>query len=348
MTRIAAALALLAACASLASARDPEWGGLGAVAASPDGKLVACGGENRVLYVLDAATRDVRHRIWIQARVGALAFSKDGSRLCLEDDDEVLRIFDTATWKEVTRVADAGDCSFAPAADLVAAVTASGKEKGVRFLSMTDGMEKGKVVVEGRISGVGLDASGTKLAVLSEPAEDKAEPKADRGTMPKELKGAAKKEWEQKNDGMTATLRWFEAPSGKAAGEAKTFYSARGRVAVRRAGEFTFVLNYEDVCARISAKGEVTIFECTGSYNYGRGFSADGAFAINGGLRHGAVTTLDGGTGVKFEVDRLPGWPEYWAGFCSSSEGGFWGVTSASRLAKFTKDGKVEWVGPVY
>lgn len=346
MPRFAAVLALVAACASLSSARDPEWGGHGAVAASPDGKTVVCGGEHRVLYVMDTVTHEVRHRIWIQARVGALAFSKDGSRLCLEDDEEVLHIFDSSNWKEVVKVPDAGDCAFAPAADMLVAISA--KEKGIRFLSMTDGSEKGKTAVDGRIASVGIDEAGTKVAVLMEAVEEKSEPKAEYAAIPKELKGAARKEWIQKNDAQAATVRWFEAPSGKAAGEAKTFFSARGKAAVKQAGEFAWVTTYDDVCARISGKGEVTIFEVTGSYNYGRGWSADGKLAIGGGLRHGAVVTLDGGTGVKFELDRLPGWPEYWATFAPAADGGFWGVTSASRVAKIGKDGKIEWCGPVY
>ena len=90
------------------------------------------------------------------------------------------------------------------------------------------------------------------------------------------------------------------------------------------------------------------IFEVTTSYNYGRGWSADGKLAIGGGLRSGAVCTLDGGTAVKFEVDRLPGWPEYWGAFCPAADGGFWGVTSACRLVKISKEGKVESTGPVF
>ena len=114
------------------------------------------------------------------------------------------------------------------------------------------------------------------------------------------------------------------------------------------AGDFAWIVPYDDVCARITPKGDVTIFEVTTSYNYGRGWSADGKLAIGGGLRSGAICTLDGGTAVKFEADRLPGWPEYWAGFTTAADGGFWGVTSACRLVKLTKDGKVESTDPVY
>lgn len=346
MRRMLAIAALLSLLALPVAAHDPEWSGHGAVAASPDGKTVACGGEHRVLYIVDATTLKTTNRIWMQARVGALAFSKDGTRLCLEDDDEVLHIFDTSSWKELSKVPDAAECAFAPAADLC--VSISEKTKSIRFLSMTDGSEKGKVAIEGQIGAVGIEANGGKVAVLMQPTEDKSEPKVEYGAIPKDLKGVAKKEFIQKNDGMSASVKWFEVPSGSPAGETKTFYSSRARASLCVAGEMVYAMNYEDVCARISTKGEVQIFEVTTSYNYGRGWSADGKLAIGGGLRSGAICTLDGGTAVKFEVDRLPGWPEYWAGFCPASDGGFWGVTSASRLVKISKDGKIESAGPVF
>jgi len=40
------------------------------VAVSADGKQVAVGGQNRVLYLLDAGTLEVKRRLWLGARVG--------------------------------------------------------------------------------------------------------------------------------------------------------------------------------------------------------------------------------------------------------------------------------------
>lgn len=343
-TALAAAFVLFAA---LAQARDPEWGGLGAVAVSPDGKTICVGGDNRVLYVVAAGSHEVQQRIWVRARVGALAFNKDGSRLLLEDDDEVLHFFDTSNWKELSTVPDAADCSFAPGADLLAAV-GSRPKPCIRFLSMTDGSEKGKAELAARPLCVGLDATGTKAAALTEiNAKESEEKKLESAAMPKDLKGAARKDWTQRNDGKTSTLSWFEAPTGKAGATSKVFYSAYGRLHMFLAGGAAHVVTYDDACVRLTEAGEGTIFEVTGSYNYGRASSPDGKTVVGGGLRSGAIGAPGGAT-AKFEVDSLPGWPEYYAGFAFAPDGTCYGVTSASRLVRITKDGKVEAAVPIF
>ena len=58
-------------------------GGLEAVAVTADVKLVAVGGQNRVVYLLDASSLEVKKRFYVGARVGNLAFSKDGKRLAV-------------------------------------------------------------------------------------------------------------------------------------------------------------------------------------------------------------------------------------------------------------------------
>ncbi|NUN49114.1 MAG: hypothetical protein HUU15_09840 [Candidatus Brocadiae bacterium] len=340
------ALALTFALAGLASARDPEWGGLGAVAVSPDGKTVVTGGASRVLYVLDAASMDVKSRIWIRARVGGLVFSRDGSRLFLEDDEETVHVYETAGWTETLTVADCGEIQAAPEGDLLVAI-GSRPKPSVRFLSLSDGSDRGRVEVEGRIALVGIDPAGKTAFVLHDPAADAAEPKADRAAMPKDLKRAGQAEWQQRNDGQMATIRWIDVAGLKATGDAKLWYTARsGAHAFVRDGVAT-VVTYEDLCARITAKGEVSTFEVTGSYNYGRGSSGDRTWIAGGGLRHGALLGPDGAA-RKFEVDALPGWPEYWGGFTFGPDGTCWGVTSAFRLVRISKDGKVEKTVPVF
>src|SRR5262245_36220436 len=74
-------------------------GGLEAIAVSPDGKRLAAGGQNRVVYLLDADTLEVQKRIWLGARVGRLAFTTDGKRLLVEDDADTLHLLDSTTGK---------------------------------------------------------------------------------------------------------------------------------------------------------------------------------------------------------------------------------------------------------
>ncbi len=106
MKHLAWLLPLVAATlfATSSLAKDPDWSGLGAVAVSPDGKTVVVGGQNRVLYVVDAETFEVKKRIWTRARVGALEFSKDGSTLVLEDDAEETHLFDGKTFEHRKRL----------------------------------------------------------------------------------------------------------------------------------------------------------------------------------------------------------------------------------------------------
>ena len=70
---LASAIAFTIAFAAVSLARDPSWGGLAGLAVSPDGKTIVTGGQNRVIYVLDAATLEVKQRVWAGARVGVAA-----------------------------------------------------------------------------------------------------------------------------------------------------------------------------------------------------------------------------------------------------------------------------------
>jgi hypothetical protein len=49
-----------------------------------------------------------------------------------------------------------------------------------------------------------------------------------------------------------------------------------------------------------------------------------------------------------FEIDRLPGWPEYYKGFGFGPDGTVYGVTTAYRLVRINKNGEAEKVVPVY
>jgi hypothetical protein len=53
--------------ASLSRGGVTGQGGLEAVAVSPGNKIVAVGGQNRVIYLVDGATLTVKKRLWIGA-----------------------------------------------------------------------------------------------------------------------------------------------------------------------------------------------------------------------------------------------------------------------------------------
>ena len=102
--------AILAAGVALPAPPSPSRGGvtgrggLDAVAVSADGKWIAVGGQNRVVYLLDADTLEVKKRIHLGARIGGLAFSRDGTRLVIEDETDTLHLMDTATAKVVAKL----------------------------------------------------------------------------------------------------------------------------------------------------------------------------------------------------------------------------------------------------
>lgn len=331
-----------------ADAVDPSWGGHAAVAVSPDGSLIAVGGTNRTLYVLDGSNYEVKKRIWLGPRIGEACFNGDGSTLVVEDDEEALHFFDTKTWKVKTTVSKAGFASFSPTADLLAAYRL-GSNPQILFLSMTDGAQKGVVDLPGRIAGLGLDAAAKKLSVITEGVKSETEKKVGYNDIPKDLRGLAKEEFKQKNDGRTSRLLTFEVPSGKMLSEADLYFTTNlSHTMVLVHGGFTWIVTYSNVNAKLSDDGKTELFQCTSSYNYGRGHSLDRKHVLVGGLRNGTMLNLEGMQMVNYKIDRLPGWPEYFDGFTFDAEGKGYGVTSACRLVVLSPQGKIIRTIPVF
>ena len=80
-------------------------------------------------------------------------------------------------------------------------------------------------------------------------------------------------------------------------------------------------------------------------------YTSDGAktdMGLAGSLRDGARVGLPSWESVPFSLDRLPGWPEYFTRFVFHPDGTGYGVTTAYRLVKITKEGKIEKAVPVF
>lgn len=332
--------------AGFSFARDPQWGGHAAVASN--GKVVVVGGQSRTLYVLDAESLEVKQRIWVESRIGFLSFNSDGSRLVLEDDANTARIFDTKEWKVVATVKKAGRVNVAPAADLMAAIEEDWEKPKIVFLSMTDGSRKGSAQIPESSVSFALDAEGKKLAVLTY-AKEEGEEKKEYSDKPEGLEGLAEKEWVQKNNGETCKLILFEVPTGKKLAEFPSWYTTYSNSTdLVVTANSVLAINFENGCARFDDKGEITMFETANSYNYGRGISADRTAFCTGGLRDGALTVIEGLKATKFDIDEMPGWPEYFEAFSFQADGVVYGVTSAFRIVKLNKEGNVQKVAPVY
>lgn len=315
---------------------------LGAVAIGSDGKTLAAGGDNRVLYVLDPASLEVKKRVWLKTNIFRMVFNKSGSVLVVEDTSETLHFIKTADWKVFKTVKKAGKFSAAPAADLMAGLASGYRKSTVKFISMSDGSLKGQIEFPGKVTSVGLDADGTRLVLMADGPKDKEA----KNKTPKELKGLDKDIFKQKNDGKTSIIAEFEAPSGKKISEKTVFFSSSNCVTLVT-GKKTLFLNYSNVNAAV-AGDKITLFKSVSSFNYGIGISHDRKYFLLGGLRSGTLGNAETMDMKKFDINRLPGWPEYYKGFAFAADGAGYAVTTAYRLVKISKTGVVEKTVPIY
>jgi hypothetical protein len=329
---------------STAAYAGAPLGGL-AVAVSPDAGTIVTGGDNRVLYVMDGASLEVKQRIWMEATLVSMHFNKNGNRLLIEDTSSTIHFLDTAKWVVERQVKKATSLSAARSADLCAGRYSS---KEIQIFSMNDGVEKCKVKIDHPIAAFGLNPDGTRLAVFSKFIEDKSEPVIASKDIPKDLKGLDKNIFKEKNDGKASMFYLFEVPTGKQLFSAKTFYSTRSKSTVFFDGNTVMVTNYSNINAKIGPDGKSEIFELMNSYNYGMGISPDHKWLGTGGLARGTYTTVNGLGRVEFKIPKLAGWPEYFKDFAFDAQGNAYATTSAFRLIKIKPGGKVDKAVAVY
>ncbi|MCP5049265.1 MAG: hypothetical protein GY940_18995 [bacterium] len=328
-------------CAFHLRAHTPK-NALGAVAVGPDGKTLVVGGDNRILYVLDQASLKVRERIWLKTNIYNMAFNKNGSTLVMEDSSETLYFIRTEDWKVLTKITKAGSISAAPAVDMVAGVDSGYKKSTVKLFSMTDGTLKGQVEFPGKVVSIGIDAKGTRLVLLAQGPKGKE----TKNATPKNLRGIEASVFKQNNDGRVSTLAEFTVPSGKKLSEKTIFYSA-GSPVILVGGKKTLIIDYSNVNAKIEGD-KITLFKAESSFNYGIGISPNRKTFLVGGLRNGTLADVENLAMKTFKVDKLPGWPEYYKGFGFGPDGTGYAVTTAYRLVKIDKNGKIEKTVPVY
>jgi WD40 repeat protein len=342
----AAGLLALVALPAASLAKDPSSAGHSVVAVSPDGKTVVTGGASRALYVLDADTLSVKSRIWIGGRIGTLCFNRDGTRLVVEDDEETTFLLDTADWKVVLNIPKTGFLSCAPLADCMAAYRRE-RASSLVFLSMTDGKQLGSIPLAEKLGAMGLSADGKKCVILTEAKKEGEDVVASKD-IPADVKGFDRNVFQQKHDGRTCVLFAFDVPSGNKVAEAKLWFTTSLEFSLTAVKEdAAYVYNYANENAKIAWDGTTTLFQTLNGCNYGIGFSGDQTCFLSGGLRDGCRGAIDGSNLVKFQIDKLPGWPEYFEGFGFHSDGTGYGVTSAFRVAKIGKDGKILLCVPV-
>ncbi|OVE73709.1 hypothetical protein BVX93_01015 [bacterium B13(2017)] len=340
-------IGLFLSSSTTSSARDPKWGGLDPVVVTPDGKSVITGGDNRVLYVVDANTFEVKKRHWFKARIGTMTFNKDNSLLIIEDDDENLHYLKPDTFELVRNVKKVENIVPHKASDTLAGTQGTWSQKEIVLLSMTDASQKGKIVLpkDTKPSCYNFSPDGTKLILLTERVKGD-EPKKSYSEIPKDLRGIDRDEFQQKNDGNVSKLYFYEVPSGKELKSFDLWYSSSGgKILVQ--GEEVTIINYSNDNVKIAADGTAKMFE-TKNMGYGMAVSPDQKSFILGSLRSGTYVKNNGAVNLEFSLDNLPGWPEYYAGFIILEDGTAYGTTSAYRLIKLDANAQIVKSAPIY
>ena len=347
---LARSLLLMLCCGTAALAGGVTGrGGLEAVASSPDGKVVAVGGQNRVVYLLDAATFEVKRRVWLGARVGGLAFSKDGTRLVVEDEADRLHLLETDSGKSLIKPFAFGGMVASPVGDLAACRDAgeSGKNR-LRFLTLDKLEEAGIVDLPERPVAWAFDAAGKKLFALG-AARGSDEKRIPAAEAPRELRGLARWEFRQKHDGLESAVYHIDVPARKVVTVTRSWYTSDSDTTrLARLGERTFVFNRANLCARIADRGETAMFETAQVVNHALSTSPDGKLLLLGGQGEGSFGPTEGGKREPFRLDVLPGQAEYFNRFAVGADGSSWAVTTAHRLVRIDKYGRVERVVAVY
>lgn len=324
-------------------------GGFEAVAVSPDGKQLAVGGQNRVVYLLDADTLQVKNRLWIEARVGGLAFNKDGSRLVVEDEADRFHLVDTTSAKVLKKLDHVAGLVIRPGHEIVICrdLREAGKNR-LRFLSLDKLDYVGDVDVPERPVAWTFEESGKRLFVLGASRRgDEKRILADE--VPRELRGLARWTFRQRNDGLEATVYEIDLATSKYVGEVKTWYTSDSDTTqLARVGGRTYVFNRANLCARIEERGVTTMFETSQVVNHALGLSPDGKTLLTGAMGEGSHGPTDEGPRTAFRLEALLGQSEFFTRFAVANDGTAWAVTTAYRLVRINKAGQLGQAVPVF
>lgn len=336
-------------------------GGL-TVAVSPKGDQLVAGGDNRVIYVLDAKTLEVKKRVPFAAPIIRMGFDAGGGMLAVSDNDGTLHLIETAGWTTKTEQKNRHRAVFSPANGLVASTDADHRSSTISVTGIADGRDvfSTKLPAQMPVAAMGISPDGARLAVLLGGNDDKEEPKASHSEIPKDLKGLARKLFEMKNDGKTSIVQIYDLKSGKLVSEKKTFFSMNHGQSVAVFIKDGVVFNeYGNNGLEFSETGEGRLIQFDGSFLYGSGVSHDGKYIMAGSLRDFVILDAAGMTakagdpdklaGTVKGIDKLPGWPEYFKGFDAVAGGkAMYGATTAYRVIMFNASGQILKAAPIY
>src|SRR5690606_33554039 len=160
----------LAARARLQALDRRTYASVTTVALSPDGKLAAMGGSERVVLVIGTGSGSEIARLTPDVVSHyAVTFSPDGAILATASDDGRVRLWDTRTWKLLRALEGHDGPVRCVAFSRDGTLLASGSSAGTaRVWEVATGSEK-KVLSghQGAVSGVAFSPDGARLATAS-------------------------------------------------------------------------------------------------------------------------------------------------------------------------------------
>jgi len=282
-----------------------------------------------------------------------LSLDKTGSRLLITDDARRLRIFATDKWtlvKEFTNVSH-DQVSFAPLANLVSVL----KGRKMLLIDMADGAEKAQLALPDEYGMYAVMSPDARRAVVISTLQTSTEEKLQESKWPKDLPSDLEKEmFRQEHDGSQSRIAVVELPTGKILAEQKAhWFTAPPPI---HGGGFKWqddglmFAPYNGPWVHIDSNAQVKMLKAPAWCNYGLGWSLAGDFCYTGSLAT-YVRLHNGKEDAKEELAReqlVPGFPEYFHGFGVEADGSAYAVTSAHRMARIDKHGKVVEIKPYF
>ncbi|QDC08129.1 hypothetical protein FHY55_02225 [Oceanicola sp. D3] len=345
MKRIAAAIALSASLALPAAANLPT-GGLGGFSLSPDGTTLLAGGDNRVIYMIDTATMEVKDRIWSPTMPVWIDHSADGSLVYVLDSDDLLTAYAAADMSKKWEIQRVRDMAFRPEAQrIVIWKGVSGGSEIAVIDAATGGQVKTVTTPEPlAIESAGLSDDGTTLLAITRQQKTEDETKEKPGD---DVKGLEKEIFRKKHDGYVSSLLKIDLEAGTT--EAlPSWYSASNFDDIRAVGEQVFYLKPGSDPMVLGADGEVTMLDLQRTNGDYVEISPDGSEMVAGDGGKVSFIPVTGGAPLTLGVEDLPGWFEKTQGFEYLPDGKVLAVTDGWRIVVIDRAAGTATAYPVY
>lgn len=338
--------------ASVALAETPV-DGIAAIAVSPDGATVVASGEPRTFYVLDAATMEVKDRIWHGYSPIRLNWSKDGKTLGLFHTDDVFTFFDAATLQETVTTEKFTDHCIAGEAEKLVTVLSGPVRDGkspitLATYSLATGEKLDTVDFDYTVQvvSVSCSADGNDIVLATREYDTGTEEKKEP---PRDMAREEQPEFRKRNDAKAMWIGWFDGELNKGPEYESWFSSSKANLSFVKDGKAYWLRNAtenaefaKDGSLRMVVLGKASSF-------YGELASADHSYFLVGTLGKGQIVRTDTMAEREFAFpDRLKGWPEYLYGFGIAPDGTIYGGTSAYRMIKVSPQGQVQEIRPIH